>query len=1257
MKRIYFLLVSLLCFTCIMSCSDDDTVDQIIPDPGSTGEIELKNPEAIQDLVFDNETRSIDVNFKAPAAWNIKIDEAGWIAVRPMSGEQGDASIEVSADINDNYDNRTGRVTISCGKGIKDVSFEVTQVQKDALVLAKDNYAVKEEGGEIKIKVGSNIDYSITIDNDWISQTKTRAFVEKELVFMVAKNNTHAARSGKITFASKDGSLKQEVTIEQEGNRFVTIPDPVFKEYLIKNFDTDSDKELSYEEAQAITQLDLQPVIDKPSKQYLALFNELESLEGIEAMTNLEILWIDAFNPMVETENFGSLSGTLDLSMLPKLQRVGITWTPLDKVIFGEHPAMQDIYLFNNCLTAVELGNLPQMTIFNCAYNYITELDLSHCPELTNLYCGFEAGNIPIRPDFTDYVRGNQLSTLDLSHNPKLKYLDISNNKFESIDLSHNPELEAVWALANKLTTLDVSHNSKLQGLLLGANIEKSVNEQMKTNIGNELQSIILGDNPDLVQLQAPYNHLTKIDVAGAPNLEWLDLSHNDIKDFTAPELPHLYQLIITDNNMETLDMTRLPALERITCNHNKLRSVDLSQNLGLQVLSADFNDFSELDISLNKNIHNCTTTNNLNLKTVWVWDEFDIYAGTYKRDAHTDYRYKSSGEIVKEGGPLNVTWVGTSEADKMYAAGRCITKNAEKAGVALITLDNYRELLQKNNNNLRATVDELQASESNPFREFTPDWLDMLNSDYGIGINLPSADGQTWVFLLDVSNKTDRIIKYADSDEYMGDENQPNPNPKEFGGSGMTGPMEFEFGTVVENNILYFNVKCTTQNVGYSGSATIPLEHYYIMLDFHNNSLQELVDQSELYINPFNNKMLDLVNSEGIKLTIGQSNAQEVAILFDAKNDDGRRILVADSNGKTGDDAHPNMDGNTKPEPEPEKPSTTIPENMNMTWVLNNNGDISTSIKCISKDAQSGFLSIMSRTSYEEYVGQNLTLEEIINKDHYRMTLDSRMIEAVNGHGFHCCITAAELQSFDSKQGAVAVVALYGAQNQSVALFPIMTASADSVNMPQAEFEIKNLGNGNVGMKVNSISKDITGMSILILPTAYIQPSLDQGMSYAQLADMYFDYCFAMGEKDIRDMMVNEQGMDLGRVSVKEPTMALMQVWNQNNVAVWVISDCKAPKTAVLPDQMMQKLAVADRLCRNHQYVPQIAWIEGYNPLQSCVLYDWNEMLTSESIKQQMTVFKLDKQFNAKNGRPIPHKPLQFMQNTPRCEAFGYRE
>ena len=151
---------------------------------------------------------NVDVTVELPA-------DADWISESTTrSVSTNTFYFDIAA--NEEYDQRTAEIKFSnADKGLSEV-VTIVQAQKDAIVIAEDSYSVSGQGDAIEIAVGHNVEFDIEIDVDWISQVQTRALETSTLIFNVAQNETDAERSGTITFASKDGTISQVVTVKQE---------------------------------------------------------------------------------------------------------------------------------------------------------------------------------------------------------------------------------------------------------------------------------------------------------------------------------------------------------------------------------------------------------------------------------------------------------------------------------------------------------------------------------------------------------------------------------------------------------------------------------------------------------------------------------------------------------------------------------------------------------------------------------------------------------------------------------------------------------------------------------------------------------------------------------------------------------------------------------------------------------------------------------------------------------------------------------
>lgn len=88
------------------------------------------------------------------------------------------------------------------------------------------------------------------------------------------------------------------------------------------------------------------------------------------------------------------------------------------------------------------------LTMLECSSNQLTSLDVSKNPKLVRLYC-----------------RNNQLSSLDVSGCTELETLHCNNNRLTSLDVSECTVLGNLECNNNRLSSLDVSKNWRLNYL------------------------------------------------------------------------------------------------------------------------------------------------------------------------------------------------------------------------------------------------------------------------------------------------------------------------------------------------------------------------------------------------------------------------------------------------------------------------------------------------------------------------------------------------------------------------------------------------------------------------------------------------------------------------------------------------------------------------------------------------------------------------------------------------------------------------
>ena len=228
------------------------------------------------------------------------------------------------------------------------------------------------------------------------------------------------------------------------------------------------------------------------------------------------------------------------------------------------------------------------------------------------------------------------LKRVDVSRNPKLRVLDLSNNSgigetgSGTIDLSNNPLLEEIWLPmcflkypdvrpCPKLRVLNISHgrgsipnfsnNPDLREIYLDfnqADIRMPIDVSGCPNLerldaGASASSLSdLRKNPQLKSLKIGWCVMGNLDVSMCSNLEELDCQSNDLNRIDLSSLKHLRELTVSGNPLGTLDVSNLSSLERLLCHDCQLRELDLRKMPNLTYLECQSNSLSSLDLSGN---------------------------------------------------------------------------------------------------------------------------------------------------------------------------------------------------------------------------------------------------------------------------------------------------------------------------------------------------------------------------------------------------------------------------------------------------------------------------------------------------------------------------------------------------------------------------------------------------------------------------------------------------------------------------------
>ena len=351
--------------------------------------------------------------------------------------------------------------------------------------------------------------------------------------------------AGRIT------TLNIKIMAENISEKTLEFPDPIFREYVLKNFDTDKDGKISVEEALKVRSIDVSKYRSTPDNERIA------SLEGVQYFTNLEYLWCD----------YNSLT-SLDVSRNTALIWLSCHNNQLATLDVSNNLALENLSCSDNQLTDLDVSKNTALTVLECGWNQLTDVDVSKNTALTAFTC-----------------TGNQLATLDVSKNTALKILDCGTNSLTTLDLTNNTALTDLICYHNQLMSLDLSHNVVLRYLDCSENL---------------LTSLDLSHNTALWSLICTENQLTDLDVLNNTALEYLSCYSNLLTTLDLSKNTVLTKLFCYNNQLTTLNVSECSVLAYLECYNNQLTTLDVSQNTALIELWCHDNQLTDLDVSQN---------------------------------------------------------------------------------------------------------------------------------------------------------------------------------------------------------------------------------------------------------------------------------------------------------------------------------------------------------------------------------------------------------------------------------------------------------------------------------------------------------------------------------------------------------------------------------------------------------------------------------------------------------------------------------
>ncbi|MCR6509236.1 hypothetical protein M1B78_13960 [Bacteroides sp. KH569_7] len=183
-----------------------------------------------KDFTIPEEGGNVDIEIKSTFNYEVKMlpDVVDWIT-EVQSCAVSTHTHHYTVSPNDTYDSREVKIVFYDPKD-KNVADTVTisQLQKDAIVLAQNEYIMEVEGGELDFTVSANVEFKVSVSSDWIAQITTRGLIDKRLKFVVKENTSDENREAVITISND--KLEQHIKVIQKGKNVFSIKQ---KEYTV----------------------------------------------------------------------------------------------------------------------------------------------------------------------------------------------------------------------------------------------------------------------------------------------------------------------------------------------------------------------------------------------------------------------------------------------------------------------------------------------------------------------------------------------------------------------------------------------------------------------------------------------------------------------------------------------------------------------------------------------------------------------------------------------------------------------------------------------------------------------------------------------------------------------------------------------------------------------------------------------------------------------------------------------------------------
>lgn len=182
------------------------------------------------DFVVSSKGQNVVVHVTSNIDYDVVMPSVDWIYRTSPTRSLVSNELVFGIRANDGYDDRQAKIVIRAAG--KQAVVNITQMQKDAIILAKNRYEFDNNGGELALEVQTNVDFGVEIADeykDWIKQIPlTKGLETKTLNFRIMPNASYDGRTGFIRIVNSESKLQKSIRISQGQTNAIILSESNF---------------------------------------------------------------------------------------------------------------------------------------------------------------------------------------------------------------------------------------------------------------------------------------------------------------------------------------------------------------------------------------------------------------------------------------------------------------------------------------------------------------------------------------------------------------------------------------------------------------------------------------------------------------------------------------------------------------------------------------------------------------------------------------------------------------------------------------------------------------------------------------------------------------------------------------------------------------------------------------------------------------------------------------------------------------------